>query len=155
MRDFLISLVLIVVVVAGVWIYFQTSSIHAGPVLATTTTPVEPAPAVPKKVEAHPKHEAARTAAIEAPSEPAPSPAHIEDKIAAPPPPPRPVPTGTPEQVNPGMEVTKVVELLGEPDLTALSIRRGSLSETYIYRNKPGQNLAFIRLEGGRVVIPR
>ena len=52
------------------------------------------------------------------------------------------------------MEVSKVVELLGQPDLTALSIRRGNLSETYIYK-KPGENLALIHLESGRVVTPQ
>jgi hypothetical protein len=42
-----------------------------------------------------------------------------------------------------------------EPDLTALKIDRGNLLETYVYKKKPGQNLAFIRLEGGRVVPPQ
>jgi hypothetical protein len=47
-----------------------------------------------------------------------------------------------------GMDTTRVVELLGEPDLTALKIDRGNLFETYVYKKKPGQDLAFIRLEG-------
>ena len=57
--------------------------------------------------------------------------------------------------MNPGMEVSKVVELLGEPDLTALKIDRGNLLETYVYKKKTSQNVAFIRLEGGRVVPPQ
>jgi hypothetical protein len=154
-RDFLIPLVLIVVVIAGVWIYFQTTGAHVGPVLATAPSPADtPTPVAPKKVEPHPKRVTARDTSAEAtPSVSAPP--LVEAKLAAPPRAPRPIPTGTLEQVNPGMEVSKVVELLGEPDLTALSIRRGSLSETYIYKKKPGQNLAFIRLEGGRVVTPQ
>jgi hypothetical protein len=156
MRDSLIPLVLIVVVIAGVWIYFETSLTHAGPV-ATSPAPADtPAPAAPKKVEPHPKRVIARDSSANAtPSVPASPPLRVEDKPATPRPAPRPIPTGTLEQVNPGMEVSKVVELLGEPDLTALSIRRGSLSETYIYKRKLGQNLAFIRLEGGRVVPPQ
>ena len=154
MRDFLIPLVLIVVVIAGVWIYFQTAGAHVGPVLATAPSPADtPAPVAPKKVE-HPKRVIARDSTADA-KIPVSAPPQLEAKLAAPPKAPRPIPTGTLEQVNPGMEVSKVVELLGEPDLTALSIRRGSLSETYIYKKKPGQNLAFIRLEGGRVVTPQ
>ena len=156
MRDFLIPLVLIVVVIAGVWIYFQTAGAHVGPVLATAPSPADtPAPVAPKKVEPHPKRVTVPDSSANAtPSVPAPAP-QVEVKPAAPAPAPRPIPTGTVEQVNPGMEVSKVVELLGEPDLTALSIRRGSLSETYIYKKKTSQNLAFIRLEGGRVVPPQ
>jgi hypothetical protein len=154
MRDFLIPLVLIVVVIAGVWIYFQTAGAHVGPVLATAPSPADtPTPVAPKKVE-HPKRVIARDSTADA-KIPVSVPPQVEAKLAAPPKAPRPIPTGTLEQVNPGMEVSKVVELLGEPDLTALSIRRGSLSETYIYKKKPGQNLAFIRLEGGRVVTPQ
>ena len=154
MRDFLIPLVLIVVVIAGVWIYFQTAGAHVGPVLATAPSPADtPTPVAPKKVE-HPKRVIARDSTADA-KIPVSAPPQLEAKLAAPPKAPRPIPTGTLEQVNPGMEVSKVVELLGEPDLTALSIRRGSLSETYIYKKKPGQNLAFIRLEGGRVVTPQ
>jgi hypothetical protein len=156
MRDFLIPLVLIVVVIAGVWIYFETSLTHAGPVATVppaTDTGVPPPP--PKKVVPSPKRAIARSADLAAPPAPTLVPAQVEEKPAAPPRAPRPIPTGTVEQVNPGMEVSKVVELLGEPDLTALSIRRGSLSETYIYKRKLGQNLAFIRLEGGRVVTPQ
>jgi hypothetical protein len=50
------------------------------------------------------------------------------------------------------MDAGSVVELLGTPDLTALSIDRGNLAETYIYKKKPGENLALIHLAGGRVV---
>ena len=53
------------------------------------------------------------------------------------------------------MNATRVVELLGEPDLSALTINRGKLFETYVYKEKPGRKLAFIRLEGGRVVTPQ
>ena len=152
MRDFLLPLVLIVVVVAGVWIYFQASSQHAGPVVATAPIATDIAPPPPPKVVPSPKRTIARSAPeVVAP----PAPAPVVEKPVAPPPPPRPIPTGTPQEVNPGMEVSKVVELLGEPDLTALAIRRGNLSQTYIYKEKSSQNLAFIRLEGGRVVPPR
>src|SRR5690242_9592025 len=155
MRDFLIPLVLIVVVVAGVWLYLETTASHAGAVVATVPASTD-LPAPPPKLQPHPKRASAQNSAeVAAASVPAPAPVKVEEKPAAPPPPPRPIPTGTPDQVNPGMEVSKVVELLGQPDLTALSIRRGSLSETYIYKKKPGQNLAFIRLEGGRVVTPQ
>ena len=151
MRDFLLPLILIVVVVAGVWIYFEASSPHAGPVVAAPVSAESVAPAPPPKAPP-PKRVIARSAPeVVAPPPPAP----VVEKPAAPPPPPPPIPTGTPQQVNPGMEVSKVVELLGQPDLTALAIRRGNLSETYIYRQRPGQNLAMIRLEGGRVVPPR
>ena len=152
MRDFLLPLILIVVVVAGVWIYFEVSSPHAGPVVAAPVS-ADVAPPPPPKVVPTPKRTIARSAP-EVVAPPAPAPV-VEKAAAPPPPPPRPIPTGTPQQVNPGMEVSKVVELLGAPDLTALAIRRGNLSETYIYRQRPGQNLAMIRLEGGRVVPPR
>jgi hypothetical protein len=156
MRDFLIPLVLIVVVVGGVWFYLETSATHAGAVVATAPSSADVPPPPPPKVQPHPKRAIAQNSAeVAAASAPAPTPVQVEVKPAAPPPPPQPVPTGTPDQVNPGMEVSKVVELLGQPDLTALSIRRGSLSETYVYKKKPGQNLAFIRLEGGRVVTPQ
>jgi hypothetical protein len=156
MRDFLLPLVLIVVVVGGVWIYLQATATHGGPVLATEPVSAASVAPAPPKVEPHPKRAIARNSAgAAAPSAPAPAPAQVENKPASAPPPPRPIPTGTPEQVNVGMDVAKVVELLGEPDLTALAIRRGSLSQTYIYREKTGQALAFIRLEGGRVVRPQ
>jgi hypothetical protein len=152
MRDFLLPLVLIVVVVAGVWIYFQASSPHAGPVVAAPVSAESVAPAPPPKAPP-PKRVIARSVPeVVAPAAPAPV---VEKPAAPPPPPPRPIPTGTPQEVNTGMEVSKVVELLGEPDLTALAIRRGNLSQTYIYKEKSSQNLAFIRLEGGRVVPPR
>jgi hypothetical protein len=152
MRDFLLPLILIVVVVAGVWLYFEVGSPHAGPVVAAPVAADSVVPPSPPKVVASPKRTIARSAP-EAVEPPAPAP--VVEKPAAPPPPPRPIPTGTPQEVNPGMEVSKVVELLGEPDLTALAIRRGNLSQTYIYKEKSSQNLAFIRLEGGRVVPPR
>ena len=153
MRDFLLPLVLIVVVVAGVWIYFQASSPHAGPVVATAPISTDIAPPPPPKVAPSPKRTIARSSPeVVAPAAPAPV---VEKPAAPPPPPPRPIPTGTPQEVNTGMEVSKVVELLGEPDLTALAIRRGNLSQTYIYKEKSSQNLAFIRLEGGRVMPSR
>ena len=155
MRDFLIPLVLIVVVIAGVWIYFETSLTHAGPVATAPPATDTGVPPPPPKALPVPKRAIARSADLAAAPAPTLAPAQVEEKQAAPPPAPRPIPTGTLEQVNPGMEVSKVVELLGEPDLTALSIRRGSLSETYIYKKKTSQNLAFIRLESGRVVTPQ
>jgi hypothetical protein len=153
MRDFLLPLVLILVVVAGVWVYFQATATRGGPVVATA--PISPdsvVPAPPSKVAPNPKRVIARSS-TEFVAPPAPAP--VEYKPASPPPPPRPIPTGTPEQVNVGMDATRVVELLGEPDLTALKIDRGNLLETYVYKKKPGQNLAFIRLESGRVVPPQ
>ena len=156
MRDFLLPLVLIAVVVAGVWIYFEVTAAHGGPVQATAPAPGDTSvpPPPPKAVRPTPKIVAARNSAkIESP--PAPASAPIVSKLAAPLPALRPIPTGTPEQVNPGMEESKVVELLGQPDLTLLSIRRGSLSETYIYKKKTGENLALIHLEGGKVVSPQ
>ena len=165
MRDFLLPLVLILVVVAGVWVYFQATATRGGPVVATA--PISPdsvAPARPPKVAPKPKHVIARSSTeVVAPPAPAPveykpaspPPAPVEYKPASPPPPPRPIPTGTPEQVNVGMDVSKVVELLGEPDLTTLKINRGNLFETYIYKKKSGTNLALIHLEGGRVVPPQ
>jgi hypothetical protein len=153
MRDFLLPLVLILVVVAGVWVYFQATATHGGPVVATA--PISPdsvAPAPPPKVSPNPKRVIARISTeVVAP----PAPAPVEYKPASPPPPPRPIPTGTPEQVNVGMEVSKVVELLGEPALTTLKINRGNLFETYVYKKRSGPNLALIHLEGGRVVPPQ
>jgi hypothetical protein len=152
-RDFLPPLVLILVVVAGVWIYFQATGTHFRPVLATEPNSTDSvAPAHPK-IAPHPKRAIARNSVgVAAPPAPAPAPAQVKDPPASPSPPPRPIPTGTPEQVNVGMDATRVVELLGEPDLTALTIDRGNLFETYVYKEKPGRNLAFIRLEDGRVV---
>jgi hypothetical protein len=148
----LLPLVLILVVVAGVWVYFQATATHGGPVLTNAPIPTESVAPAPPKVAPHPKPAIARESArVEAP----PAPVQVEERPATPPPPPRPIPTGTPEQVNVGMDVSKVVELLGEPDLTALKIDRGNLLETYVYKKKPGQNLAFIRLESGRVVPPQ
>jgi hypothetical protein len=146
MRDFFLPLVLILVVVAGVWIYFTETAVHGGPVVATAPGATESVPPAPPKVAPHPKPAIAKVVAPPAP---------VQEQPATPPPPPRPIPTGTPEQVNPGMDATRVVELLGEPDLTALKIDRGNLSETYVYKKKSGQNLAFIRLEDGRVAPPQ
>ncbi|SRR5579863_146157 len=150
MRDFLIPLVLILVVVAGVYIYFQATAVHGGAVVATSPASTESATPEPPKAAAHPKPAIAKVV-----EQPAPTPVQVEEKPAAPPPPPKPIPTGTPDQVNPGMEATKVVELLGEPDLTALKIDRGNLLETYVYKKKTSQNVAFIRLESGRVLSPQ
>lgn len=150
MRDFLIPLVLILVVVAGVWIYFTQTATHGGPVVATE--PVSAATAAPEPPKPAPRPKPVIAKAVEPP---APAPVQVEEKPAAPPPPPKPVPTGTPDQVNPGMEATKVVELLGEPDLTALKINRGNLLETYVYKKKRSPDVAFIRLEDGRVVPPQ
>ena len=156
MRDFLIPLVLIVVVVAGIWIYFQATASHGGPVLATAPISTDSLAAAPPKVAPSPKRAIARSSIeVAARPVPVPAPAPVKDKPASPPPPQRPIPTGTPEQVNVGMDATRVVELLGVPDLTALKIDRGNLFETYVYKKKTGQNLAFIRLEGGRVVPPQ
>jgi outer membrane biosynthesis protein TonB len=151
MRDFLLPMVLIAVVVAGVWMYFEATAPHAGPVLtAPISTDTAPPPA--PKVAPHPKR-----AIVQRPPEVTepPAPVQVVKKPAPPPPPPRPIPTGTPEQVNVGMDASKVVELLGLPDLTALKVRRGNLSETYVYKERPGQNLALIRLEDGHVVTPQ
>jgi hypothetical protein len=135
-RDFLIPLVLILVVVAGVYVYFQVTAVHGGPV-ATAPASTETVAPEPPKPAPHPKPVIAKVV-----EPPAPAPVQVEEKPAAPPPPPRPIPTGTPEQVNPGMDAKRVVELLGEPDLTTLKIDRGNLFETYVYEKKPGQNLA-------------
>ena len=157
MRDFLLPLVLILVVVAGVWVYFLVTATHGGPVLANAPIPTGSVAPAPPKVAPHPKPAIARDSArAVAPPAPAPTPveAQVEERPASPPP-LRPIPTGTPAEVNVGMDTKRVVELLGEPDLTALKIDRGNLFETYVYKKKPGQNLAFIRLEGGRVVPPQ
>jgi hypothetical protein len=111
MRDFLLPLVLILVVVAGVWIYFQATATHGGPVLANAPIPAESVAPAPPKVAPHPKPAIARDSARAA-APPATAPAQVEERPASPPP-PRPIPTGTPEQVNVGMDATRVVELLG------------------------------------------
>jgi len=153
MRDFLLPLVLILVVVVGVWVYFQVTATHGGLVPANASIPTESVAPAPPKVAPHPKPAIARDSARAA-EPPAPAPAQVEERPASPPP-PRSIPTGTPDQVNVGMDATRVVELLGQPDLRALKIDRGNLFETYVYKKNPGQNLAFIRLEGGRVLPPQ
>jgi hypothetical protein len=107
MRDFLLPLVLILVVVAGVWIYFQATATHGGPVLANAPIPAESVAPAPPKVAPHPKPAIARDSARAA-APPATAPAQVEERPASPPP-PRPIPTGTPEQVNVGMDATRVV----------------------------------------------
>ena len=153
MKDFMLPLVLILVVVAGIWIYFTLSTPHAGPVRAVESSPtdtvVPPPPAKPqpqrKRVSAAANYSEAVTPVA------APEPPKSADRHSA-----RPQPvavgSGSPEQVKVGMDAGSVVELLGTPDLTALSINRGNLAETYIYKKKPGENLALIHLAGGRVV---
>jgi hypothetical protein len=151
MRDFLLPLALILVVVAGIWIYFTLSTPHAGPVRAVESSPADAV--VPPPSKPQPQHKRLAVSHTEAatplPAEPEP-PKSTARRSASP---QRVVVgSGSPEQVKVGMDAGSVVELLGTPDLTALSIDRGNLAETYIYKKKPGENLALIHLAGGRVV---
>jgi len=140
--------------VAGVWVYFQVTATHEGPVPANASIPTESVAPAPPKVAPHFAKPAIARYSARTAAPPAPAPAQVEERPASPTP-PRSIPTGTPEQVNVGMDATRVVELLGQPDLRALKIDRGNLFETYVYKKNPGQNLAFIRLEGGRVLPPQ
>ena len=53
--------------------------------------------------------------------------------------------------VQVGMPSRRVLELLGNPDLSTTTILNGSLAETYIYTHAPDGQFIRIHLRGGRV----
>lgn len=68
------------------------------------------------------------------------NPAPVVEVVKPAAPAPIPIPTGTLNDVKPGMQATQVVELLGEPKLTAVTTEKGILLETYVY-HEPGDRV--------------
>src|SRR4051812_46271608 len=61
MRDFVLPLVLILAVVAGIWIHFTLSTTHAGPVRAVEPTSADVATTPPPKPPPQHKRQVARS----------------------------------------------------------------------------------------------
>lgn len=80
-----------------------------------------------------------------------PNPVPVEVAKSAPEPLARRVHMGSLSDIKPGMEADTVIDLLGEPDLTAVTTDRGSLLATYVYGRDFGRRILMIHLRGGRV----
>lgn len=147
MRDILLAVAFIIALVVGIWYFLSVSGTrdaNANPSSGSTVTAPVPPPAV-KKTPANVR----RMPKLKGPAEAAPISTPVY--VAKPAPPMTPIQTGTVSDVKTGMEASQVVELLGEPRLTALTTEKGSLVETYVYSRKPGDRVWMIRLRGGRV----
>jgi outer membrane biosynthesis protein TonB len=152
MKDILLFVVLAIVVVAGVWYYYDTYVHPSVSEVAATTPVVEPPPPPPKKVAARPRPKPIEEPKIEpAEIKPAPAAAPVVVASSKPARPPKPVRTVEPESITAGTRVTQVIELLGPPDLKAATTDRGSLVETYFYTTASGQDVDLVHLRGGRV----
>jgi hypothetical protein len=93
-----------------------------------------------------------------------------EQEIAPPPPPDvsanplrpsapieKPIPPADSQklkEVTPGMSAGNVVNLLGQPVLTAMTTEKGSVKEVYVYPRRSGEPFAVIRLLDGKVTAP-
>jgi cytoskeletal protein RodZ len=155
----LIFLVVVFVALSSVaWWYFSTYSFHPyGPQTVPASAEATPAPpSKPAPVKSPPRiAPAAPEKPAESPAEPVPppAPAVAEIRTAAPPQPsPQPPPPGALDNVRPGMPENQVVELLGQPTLSAMTSDRGRLDETYVYPRRIPGPFALIHMSDGRVV---
>jgi hypothetical protein len=150
MKDALLPIALVVALVAGLWYYFSIGSKNHteaayNPLPADTRAAPPAVKKTPPTVRRAPKPEPA--AAIE---EPVVRPARLEIAKATPPV-PKPVPASSVNAVKTGMNSSQVIDLLGEPKLTAITVDKGTLLETYIYERKPPNDVWMIYLRGGLV----
>lgn len=151
--------IVIFAALAGVaWWYISNYSYHPyGPQSAPASAEASPAPpSKPAPPKSAPRiAPAAPEKPAESPAEPAPQPAPAvaEVRKAAPPEPaPQPPPPGALDNVRPGMQENQVVELLGQPTLSAMTSDRGRLAETYVYPRRIPGPFALIHMSDGRVV---
>jgi hypothetical protein len=155
MREFLLPAVVALAVIGGIYYgltHLTAARVYRAPEPATEAAP--PPPASPKP-EAHRPRLAKPVSKVDEPPAPAPAVKPAPAQVASVAKPMDPPPTGTPDQVKIGMDSTQVVQLLGKPDLTALSIQRGGLVETYVYKPKARETVSVIQIEDGRVVARR
>ena len=149
MKDILLPLVLITAAIGGTWYYVSVTTKRDANARALSSAPADP-PAVTAPQKKHaPIHKAVKPEPVEE-AETVAAPPRSEE-IVRPVRVPKPVPTGTLSEIKPGMMATQVVDLLGEPKLTAVTIERGTLLETYVYDREPGDGVWLIHLRGGRV----
>src|ERR1700683_2929019 len=152
MKDILLPVALVLIVVAAIWYYVSLGSQREASARALSASAAEAAatPPAPRKktppARHVPKPEPVAEAAVVNPD-----PVVEVVKTAAPAPKPVPIPTGTLNDVKPGMQATQVVDLLGEPKLTAVTTKKGILFETYVYAHAPGDRVWMVCLRGGRV----
>lgn len=149
MKDVLLPLALITAAIGGIWYYVSVTTKRDASARAFSSAPADlPAVTATQKKQA-PIHKAVKREPVEqaetvaAPQRPL--------EIARPVRVPEPIPTGTLSEIKPGMRATQVVDLLGQPKLTAVTIERGTLLETYVYDREPGDGVWLIHLRGGRV----
>ena len=154
----LFPILLFAAIAGAAWWYIANYSYHPyGPQTASASAEASPAPS-PKPVPAKSPARVAPAAHEEpaaAPVEPAPQPAPpvAEVRTVAPPQPsPQPPPPGALDNVRPGMPENQVLDLLGQPTLSAMTSDRGRLNETYVYPRKVPGPFALIHMSDGRVV---
>ena len=158
MKQLLFPVLIFAALAGGAWWYISNYSYHPyGPQTAAAPAEASPAPAS-KPAPAKSPARIARAASEEpaaSPAEPAPppAPAVAEVRNAAPAQPsPQPPPPGALDNVRPGMQEDQVVDLLGQPTLSAMTSDRGRLDETYVYPRRIPGPFALIHMSDGRVV---
>lgn len=148
MRDPWILLGMVLVAVAASSFFWTNRAVQIPRELTTFKSAEEPVTAA-KDARARVR----RFASVPTPPEPEPiTPGPEPIKIIS----PAPVKAARPPitnvaDVRVGMPSRRVLELLGNPDLSTTTILNGSLAETYIYTHAPDGQFIRIQLRGGRV----
>lgn len=158
MKDTLLPVVVVIALVAGIWYYINVRAQHDASARALSAAAADQGAAVrsvKKKAStiSHTPNPGSGAEATPGPvpvAEAEPTPKSFFVEVARPAPPPNPVPTSTLGDVKLGMDATQVVELLGEPKLTAVTTEGGILFETYVYARGPDR-VWMIQLRAGRV----
>jgi hypothetical protein len=155
MKDTLLPVAVVIALVAGIWYYINVRAQHDAIARAFSADQGAAAPSVKKKAPTIPHTPKPGRVAEASPgpvpvAEAEPTPKSVFIEVAKPALPPNPVPTGTLGDVKLGMDATQVVELLGEPKLTAVTTEGGILFETYVYAHAPDR-VWLIQLRAGRV----
>lgn len=163
MKELAVLLVALAVVVAGVYLYFDPAavpSLNFGNVSRLITSGKKDKAPEPKAEEAKPPapRRAKRVSGSApeqttdlAPALPEPAPL-LEPQPVPVPAPPKPKPPLNPDLVATGMSTRDVVDVLGKPTLTTVTIADGILVETYVYvGTRPGE-FTRVQFENGRVV---
>ena len=160
MRGFLLPVLFLVPAAVGIWFYLNPKTYVTRPADASTSAsqPTTEKKADPKAKKSAPQSaQTLAPAAISAPVEPpaaaAPEPVAAPETVktqAAPALPPE-VWKQEVNQVNPGMQSTAVLELLGKPTLHTMTNDRGSLKETYVYSSNSDAPFEIIHVTDGKV----
>jgi hypothetical protein len=144
MKDNLVLAVICLIVVGGVFAWWQTSphSLSAtGPSVRQSEPAPPPAPAAKPVVRPKPAPVAEAPAVVEVPVIVAAIPVDPHD------PPPFPAV----EQISTGVREDSVTGTYGDPALSTVTSSEGHMVETFVYARGRGQSATIIRLQDGKV----